>query len=195
MNRVFVLGNGISRRQVNLNHLQAYGPVYGCNALYREFTPAVLVATDRPIATQIQESGYSAKNTFYTRKPLDKLGAQRIPHDYHGCSSGPAAVGIAAHNGARNVYLLGFDLGGTQDHRFNNVYADTEFYKTSDAKPTFSGNWVRQLCKIIKNHPKIKFVRVVGNTTAAVLEFDSFANFSRCDLRWFQDCINNQKDL
>jgi len=33
--RVFVLGNGESRKNVNLDDLKSVGPVYGCNALYR----------------------------------------------------------------------------------------------------------------------------------------------------------------
>jgi hypothetical protein len=67
MTRAFVLGNGVSRRGIDLEQLRLYGKIYGCNALYREFTPDVLVATDRPIATAIQESGYAQHNEFYTR--------------------------------------------------------------------------------------------------------------------------------
>ena len=54
MTTAFVIGNGISRRGLDLTQLQPYGKIYGCNALYREFTPDVLVATDKPIATIIQ---------------------------------------------------------------------------------------------------------------------------------------------
>ena len=58
MTTAFVLGNGVSRQHLSLAQLQRRGKIYGCNALYREFEPDVLVATDRPIATAIQESGY-----------------------------------------------------------------------------------------------------------------------------------------
>ena len=57
MTREFVLGNGVSRQGVNLHQLRHLGKIYGCNALYKEFTPDVLVATDKPIAEQIQNSG------------------------------------------------------------------------------------------------------------------------------------------
>ena len=49
----FVIGNGISRRGIDLLQLQQLGHTYGCNALYREFLPNVLVATDKPIADAI----------------------------------------------------------------------------------------------------------------------------------------------
>jgi len=83
----FVLGNGVSRKGVNLENLRNHGKIYGCNALYREFTPDVLIATDRPISEQIQHSGYPLKNKFYTRKPLEGLGANRVPDQYWGYSS------------------------------------------------------------------------------------------------------------
>jgi hypothetical protein len=59
MTVAFVLGNGVSRSGLALEQIQKLGKIYGCNALYREFTPDVLVATDRLIATQIQENGYA----------------------------------------------------------------------------------------------------------------------------------------
>jgi len=96
MTIAFVLGNGTSRAELQVDELQKYGPVYGCNALYRTTTPTVLIATDQPIATAIQDSGYALKNRFYTRRPIDGLGAVRIPPGYYGYSSGPIAVGIAA---------------------------------------------------------------------------------------------------
>ncbi len=61
MTTAFVLGNGRSRQAVDLLTLKQHGPIYACNAIYREFTPDVLVATDMPIATVIQESGYAQK--------------------------------------------------------------------------------------------------------------------------------------
>ena len=51
----FVIGNGKSREGMDLNDLKKHGMTYGCNALYREFTPDVLVAKDKPISDAIQE--------------------------------------------------------------------------------------------------------------------------------------------
>ena len=102
---VFVLGNGVSRTAVDLEVLKHRGIIYGCNALYRDFTPTVLVATDRLIAEQIQNSGYAQKNQFYTRKPIAGLGAQTLPQNYYGFSSGPAAVGLAAQASYKLFYV------------------------------------------------------------------------------------------
>jgi hypothetical protein len=67
MDRIFVLGNGRSRLGLNLNSLKTAGKVFGCNALYRDFTPDVLVATDPGISKEIELSGYPNNNIFYTR--------------------------------------------------------------------------------------------------------------------------------
>ena len=36
---LFIIGNGESRKYHELDHLNLYGKIYGCNALYRDFTP------------------------------------------------------------------------------------------------------------------------------------------------------------
>jgi hypothetical protein len=195
MNQAFVLGNGISRKNISLQLLESHGQIYGCNALYREYIPAVLVATDRPIATEIQNSGYAKKNVFYTRRPIEGLGARRVPDPYFGYSSGPLATAIAAQAGYRIVYMLGFDMGPTEHKQFNNVYAGTEFYKKPDALPTFTGNWVKQLVRIMSDHPLTQFVRICGTTTARITELDAVPNLVHQPLDTFLDRINNKKDL
>jgi hypothetical protein len=191
MTRAFVLGNGRSRQGLDLIQLHAHGAVYGCNALYRDFAPDVLVATDRPIADAIQASGYALKNTFYTRRPSAESGAHRIPVQYHGFSSGPVAVALAAIHGHDRIYLLGFDLGADANQQFNNVYADTEFYKKTGDLPTYTGNWCRQIGQITRDFARVDFVRVCGSTTADVPEFGALPNLTHEDFASFRHSINN----
>jgi hypothetical protein len=184
MTIAFVLGNGVSRQGIDLHQLRTHGKIYGCNALYREFTPDVLVATDRPIATAIQESGYSQSNLFYTRRPTEGLGAKSVPKAYFGYSSGPIAAAVAAENGYKCIYLLGFDMG-PNNNQFNNIYAGTEFYKPNNALPTFTGNWAKQLIHIAKDFSQTEFIRVCGPTTAAIPQFDAVTNLKSLDLQIF----------
>jgi hypothetical protein len=185
MTQAFVLGNGVSRKTVAPASLQPLGKIYGCNALYREFTPDVLVATDRPIATAIQESGYAQNNVFYTRRPIESLGARSVPKVYFGYSSGPIATAIAALDGHRCIYLLGFDMGPTENQQFNNMYAGTEFYKMPTAMPTFTGNWVKQLIQIVQDFPQTEFVRIHGTTTAEIAQFVTVPNLKSMPLAEF----------
>lgn len=195
MTIAFVLGNGLSRQLVDNQQLKQLGTVYGCNALYRDFVPDVLVATDRPIAEYIQHSGYSARHRFHTRRPLPNLGAREVPRDYFGFSSGPIAVSLAALDAHKSVYLLGFDMGPTPDNTINNLYAGTEFYKRADAPPTFAGNWIKQLIRIMNDFQHVNFIRVQGSTTAVIEQFDQIYNLQHLDLTSFLSRINNKKDL
>jgi hypothetical protein len=195
MTLAFVCGNGISRQAVDLNQLRPLGKIYGCNGLYRDFEPDCLVATDRPIAESIQNSGYSKNHRFYTRKPVTGLGALPVPKKYHSNSSGPIATALAALDGHKTIYLLGFDLGPTVNQKFNNVYAGTDFYKKPDAAPTYTGNWVKQLCTIAQDFPQITFVRVCGTTTADIRELKVFNNLLHIPMQLFQDRVTTSQDL
>lgn len=187
MTRAFVLGNGVSRKGINLERLRTCGTIYGCNALYREFTPDVLIATDKPIATAIQEAEYALTHKFYTRKPQAGSGALPLILKYHGYSSGPNAVGLAATHGYLKIYLLGFDMGPDTNKLFNNIYANTEFYKTSAHPPTFTGNWVKQITHVCQDHPQTEFVRIYGATTAKISELDKIVNLKHQTLADFVD--------
>ena len=65
--RVFVLGNGQSRLGVNLEKLKEYGKVYGCNAIYRDFKPDVLIGVDQGIMHEMYHSGICEKIPTYFR--------------------------------------------------------------------------------------------------------------------------------
>jgi hypothetical protein len=118
-----------------------------------------------------------------------------VPHDYFGYSSGPIAVGLAAKDQHKRIYLLGFDMGPTTAKTFNNIYAGTEFYKATNATPTYTGNWIKQMCRVLRDHMHTRFYRVCGETSAHIPELAVLPNLVNMDLSAFEDRINNQKDL
>ena len=67
MKRVFVICNGESRKGLDLEELRQYGKIYGCNALYRDFTPDALIAVDDRMVHRIYWSGYPLENQCYFR--------------------------------------------------------------------------------------------------------------------------------
>jgi hypothetical protein len=67
MNKIFLIGNGESRKDFNLDLLKPHGKIYGCNALYRQYTPDVLVSVDHGIMHEIYQSGYCYKNETWFR--------------------------------------------------------------------------------------------------------------------------------
>jgi hypothetical protein len=194
MTIAFALANGVSRQGLDLAWLHHYGSIYGCNALYKDYEPDVLVATDAPISGRIQDSGYSQRKTFYTRRCYPNSGARQIPKKYYGNSSGPVAAALAAIDGHTQIYLLGYDLGPTTDNKFNNVYAGTEFYKARGTPPTFTGNWIKQITTVISDFPTVRWTRVYGETTMKHAELDRLSNLEHLEMSLFLARINKQKD-
>jgi hypothetical protein len=161
-NPAFVLGNGVSRQQLDPKTLLDKGVVYGCNAQYREFSPHYLVAVDVKMVNEIIESGYHKKHQVWTNPNkgiLTKNGVNFFsPHK--GWSSGPTALWFAATQGHQTIYIFGFDYQGING-KFNNIYADTYNYKKSQDAATYFGNWLSQTEKVIKEFKQIQFFRVI----------------------------------
>ena len=65
MTTAFCFGNGNSRKGLNLDDFKKYGTVVGCNAIYRDFTPDILVALDSRIGHEIYRSKYAHEHTCY----------------------------------------------------------------------------------------------------------------------------------
>ena len=179
----YVIGNGNSRRSIDLKSL--HGITYGCNSLYLDFKPHCLVATDVEISRHIQEIGYAKHNRFHTRKVFADSGARPLLHHTRGWSSGPNALALAIHDRHRQIYILGFDFGG-KSFTFNNVYADTEFYKKSTDPATFGGNWVNQVDSLLKQHHNVNFYIVYGRETSDIRSVFNYRNVSKIGIDEFR---------
>jgi len=59
--RVFCIGNGESRSPIDLIRLRPHGKIYGCNGLYRDFTPDVLTSVDGPMMHEVYQSDYKGE--------------------------------------------------------------------------------------------------------------------------------------
>ena len=192
MSTAFILGNGKSRLSVDLTKLSPLGYTYGCNWLCKTFTPDCLVATDRPIADSIQQSGYAQKHRFHTRKPIVDLGGKHLSNEYKGFSSGPNAAALACIDGHSDIYLIGMDLG-TTNGMFNNVYVDTQFYKKELDPPTYAGNWINQLVKLTEDYPNRQFYRVEGVESAFVKQFGKIDNMKIISMQSFLEMVNTAR--
>ena len=104
------------------------------------------------------------------------------------------AAALAAIDGHKHVYLIGYDLGPGHDGKFNNVYAGTEFYKAQGTPPTFTGNWIKQISTVIQDFPQIRWTRVCGATTMRHAELDKLSNLEHVEMALFLARINTQKE-
>ena len=169
----FVLGNGESRRGIDINDLKQKGSVYACNGVYRTHQPHWLVAVDPKMMLEIAESDYVVHNKVYSNfnsqynkvsKLLDHVTWSKPSL---GWSSGPTALRLACDHGFKEIYILGFDYQGHSEasnknrFRFNNVFKDTRNYKKGNDEATFYGNWMNQTKKCLDEYKHIKFHRVI----------------------------------
>ena len=65
---IFVLGNGESRQGIKLEDLSSHGLIYGCNALYREFAPDMLISVDPAMHNEILATDYIENNKVCFRE-------------------------------------------------------------------------------------------------------------------------------
>ena len=167
----FVLGNGTSRAKINVQELVGHGTIYGCNALYREFTPDYLIAVDTKMIREITTAGAQETNNVWTNanKYTRELKGINLFNPNLGWSSGPTALNMAVEKGFEEIYVLGFDFGGI-DGKFNNVYKDTQNYRSSSDSPTFYGNWVTQI-KTILDSTDTKIYRVINKEYQQIQDY------------------------
>lgn len=142
-NQAVVIGNGLSRTDFNLRYIANHrggllGALklqsYGCNALYRDFTPDFLIATGAGIIDEIAKSDYTKEHIVYAdAQTLLKYPNKfyLIPYNAY-ADAGATAAYIAAFDGHKKIFLLGFDMQDTPGHYYN-VYADTANYPASTA--------------------------------------------------------------
>lgn len=190
---IFVLGNGTSRSGIDPHKLKNIAPVYGCNALYRSFSPDVLVAVDAKMIYEITDSGYHLENQVWTNPNRSYQSIKKLNffNPSKGWSSGPTALWFASQKSPKQIYILGFDYQGLSDgKKFNNMYADTQNYKKSSDTATYYGNWLRQTRTVIKENPNIRYFRVIDDDTYTPKDFVDLQNLKHINKKKFINMFN-----
>ena len=267
IDRVFCIGNGESRSPIDLIKLRPHGKIYGCNGLYRDFTPDVMTAVDGAMMHEVYQSGYNgelwlrdwnavpgmtyssvvfaglspeeveiAKKNFklYENKRGDKqnyvfhgsaisgqvgiirrlasgeqIEKKQISHTgcyvswvdiqndkTHNirdltspakdrgwaCGSTSAWIALNQNKDLKELYMIGHDLKSNTNN-INNMYKSTDNYGDERNKPIPDVNWIGQWKELIKEFPKVKFIKVNpdgirGNTPVSsnVEEWNAFTN-------------------
>jgi len=186
----FVVGNGVSRSNIDLHKLQKIGKIYGCNALYRSFAPDYLIAVDVKMIIEINKTGWQNKHTVWTNpnRSYERMKGFNFFTPSKGWSSGPTALWLASQHRYHKIFILGFDYKGLDNgQKFNNIYADTNNYKKSSDTATFYGNWLRQTKTVIQEHKNISYFRVIDLDTFCPEELNRFQNFQNLPKNQFMD--------
>lgn len=193
VNSAFVLGNGTSRETIDLHQLSKIGKIYGCNALYRSFSPNYLIAVDVKMILEINKAGYQKNHEVWTNpnRSYEKMQGFNFFQPSKGWSSGPTALWLASQHRYENIYILGFDYRGLKDGtKFNNLYANTPNYKKSNEPATFFGNWLRQTKTVVHENPNINYIRVILPDNYCPEELNKYPNFRTIFVDQFKKIFN-----
>jgi hypothetical protein len=189
----FVIGNGYSRASIPLEHLQSYGTIYGCNAMYREFEPDYLVAVDTKMIIEINKAGYQKNHEVWTNpnKAFTKFTGFSYFSPSKGWSSGPTALHLASEHKNNEIYILGFDYVGLENNtKVNNLYAGTFNYKKPHDGATYHGNWLKQTCITCQKFSKKRYIRVLGEPNYIPKEFEKIPNLEHISIEDFKKIFN-----
>jgi hypothetical protein len=166
----FVLGNGESRKGIDINDLKEKGTVFACNAVYRTHRPHFLVAVDPKMIFEIAETDYPVHNKVWSNFNAQYNKHPKILNHVNwfkpslGWSSGPTALRMACEHGFKEIYILGFDYQGHNDgkrFKLNNIFGDSRNYKKRNDEATFYGNWMNQTKRCLQDFKDVQFHRMI----------------------------------
>jgi len=158
----FVVGNGVSRKEVNLESLVDKAPIYGCNALCRDFSAwNYLVAIDDGMIDEIKRYHMNKGHVIFPDEDERWEPAEYSPKRRR-ANAGMIAMQEAIKRGGEIIYCLGMDFVLKSDIAVSNVYRDSENYGP-ETRSTQDDNYyrIKYLSWFAKQNPKVKFVFVV----------------------------------
>lgn len=163
-NPAFIVGNGVSRNSIVLNELVGQAPIYGCNALFRDFDKwDYLVSIDQGMVTEIGNSEGLYGNGTVIVPPGDQ---QYEPHEYsphrRRNNAGMIAMDIAIKGGFDILYLLGIDFVLEGNISTDNVYKNTQNYGL-ETHSTQDDNFYRMKYFewFVRKNKEVKFIFVI----------------------------------
>lgn len=132
----FIIGNGTSRKEFDLNKLNNKGVVFGCNALFREYTPNYIVAIDDKAIDIVNNSKFPSHKIIIPpdRERYELSGTGKRSN------AGMNAMYEAIKRGHNELYCLGFDfIIKDKEQSLSNVFDNTEGYG-SETRATMQDN-------------------------------------------------------
>ena len=172
-----VIGNGESRKNINLQSLTGKITMIGCNAVHRDCIVDHLVCFDSRMVREALKDVNTCETLIYVRddwyhhfkKMLKHRNIRLMPEiPYKGHSradaarnwgSGTYALIVASNLEHGCIYLLGFDLYGDRQ-LVNNIYKDTDNYSSSRSSAIDPSYWIYQTAKVFETYKNKKYIVV-----------------------------------
>ena len=168
----FIIGNGTSRMEFELMSIKDAGTIFGCNALYRDYSksspryviPHYLVAIDRGIITEIECGDFPASRVIIP--PDDEQWEPAVVNPNRPRSNaGTNAALEAMKMGHKQLIFIGFDfLQDDVKQAISNVYDGSDNYgMDTRARPSDNLGRITYLQWIVKQNLDVSFIFAYPN--------------------------------
>lgn len=199
MKRAFSIGNGESRKGLDLETLRPHGTIAGCNALYRDFEPDILFCVDQNMCREILQAKYPGILVYKcedTRTVETFFGGHSIwvePYDplvYGNCGA-ISVYFLCKWHKPGEVYLVGHDFFPHPERGMNNVYKGTLNYSHQGHKMGYNDGWRKAMEISFETFSNTLFVIVnsVENLPQIGGLWGSFDNVDYMTLELFKEEI------
>jgi hypothetical protein len=161
----FVVGNGPSRQEVNLEALVDKAPIYGCNAIYRDFYLwNYLIAIDDGMIEELRRERVDRGILIIPPEEKRFEDVEYSPMRRR-ANAGMVAMDEAIRRGAKIIYNIGIDFVLKGGIATDNLYKNTENYGP-ETHATQDDNYyrIRYLEWFARKNSDVKFVFVVPDT-------------------------------
>lgn len=201
-----VLGNGESRKHLNLTSIIQKSTLIGCNGIHRDHYTDYICCCDKRMVSEVlarkkskvpfiytREKFYSDFNKLHNQKRVRKFpnlpyeGDRKQDNPEH-WGSGPYAVLLAAELGFKKIYMAGFDLYGT-NYLINNIYKGTQNYNPSTSRAVDPSFWIYQINKVFQQYSETDFFVYNFDTWTKPKEWDS-PNVKIKNIRFLENDID-----
>jgi uncharacterized protein Veg len=187
VNIACVIGNGPSRKHVDLETIGRQMTTYGCNVLYRDYMPDYLISMDWAIVEEILANDIHHKTNFYTQdtSQFNFMSVEKkerinwLKNMARRLDSGNSALEVALEHEYETIYVIGFDYN--TDDKLPNVYHGTKNYARNSTVPaaeSMAREWQSRLRKLVKEFPDTQIIRVNGSNTSISIEATNYSEIT-----------------
>jgi len=158
MNPAVIIGNGVTRKQIDLNKIGKQAKKFGCNALYREFDNYdFLVAIDEGMIGELLENVLH-KASLIIPPEEDRYEENTGRRN----NAGMVAMKEAIKMKHDTLYCLGFDFILSGEISTDNVFKNSDNYgPVTHAREEDNFHRVRYLEWFASQHKNVTFIFVV----------------------------------
>ncbi len=177
MKTAFIIGNGPTRKDINLDNLVGKGTIFACNALYRDFDKYdYLISIDKSFQEIIEEHWGKEKDSRIIFPPDHECYEHE---DYskqrRRSNAGMNAMLEAIKRKHDKLFCLGFDfLISDEKKSTDNIYKDTEGYGIeTHANASDNIHRVNYLNWFMNKHSDVRFTFVLPQVEVFSLDADN----------------------